>query len=328
MQPESWKAKKTRQDFCPNIRGPADPGLHLIEILIQSGGQPSVTSTIPDLSDNGIEVASLLEQQLLSNHIDVPMLPDVASRVLHLSNDPDSDAQQLANLIQSDQALAGHVMRIANSAAYTPNASMVSLQQAVARLGMDLIAEIAIAASLNSRLFKAPGFEKRMDAIWQHALCAAFWGKEIARAAKQNVEASFLCGLLHSIGRPAVLQCIADLEAKHEAALSPDENRLLEDRYHVDYGVAIVEKWEMPVIVRESVKYYLNYGEAENKAEQAMVVYAAAKAAQVTLWPEEFSAEQLKLDEVFADLNLYEDEIEGVLDREDVVKAGVEAIRA
>lgn len=286
-----------------------------------------MTNSNPNLSDNGIEVASLLEQQLLSHHIDVPMLPDVASRVLSLSNDPDSDAQQLANLIQSDQALAGHVMRIANSAAYTPNASMVSLQQAVARLGMDLIAEIAIAASLNSKLFKAPGYEKRMDAIWNHALCTAFWGKEIARKAKQNVEASFLCGLLHSIGRPAVLQCIADLEAKHEAALPPDETRVLEDQYHVDYGVAIVEKWEMPVIVQESVKYYLNYDEADNKAEQAMVVYAASKAAMVSLWPDEFSFEQLKLDDVFADLNLYEDEIEQLIDREDVVKAGVEAMR-
>jgi len=287
-----------------------------------------VTSSALNLSDNGIEVASLLEQQLLSHHVDVPILPDVASRVLNLSNDPDSDAQQLANLIQSDQSLAGHVMRIANSAAYTPNASMVSLQQAVARLGMDLISEIAIAASLNSKLFKAPGYEKRMDMIWAHALCSAFWGKEIARAAKQNVEASFLCSLLHSIGRPAVLQCIADLAAKHEAELSDEEVQLLEDHYHVEYGVEIVSKWEMPAIVQESVKYYLDYNAADNKAEQAMVVYAASKAANATLWPEEYSADQLKLDEVFADLNLYEDEINVLFDKEDVVKKGVEAIRA
>jgi len=287
----------------------------------------SVTSPNINLSDDGVEVAALLEQQLLSHHVDVPMLPDVATRVLNLSNDPDSDAQQLANLIQSDQSLAGHVMRIANSAAYTPNASMVSLQQAVARLGMTLIAEIAIAASLNSKMFKAPGFEQRIDDVWRHALCSAFWGKEIARAAKQNVEASFLCGLLHSIGRPAVMQCIADLATKQEATLSDDENRTLEDQYHVDYGVEIVEKWDMPVIVKESVKYYLNYQEAENKAEQAMVVYAAAKAANATLWPDEFSKEQLKLDEVFADLNLYEDEIEALFEKEEAVLAGVEAMR-
>ena len=88
-----------------------------------------------------------------------------------------------------------------------------------------------------------------------------------------------------------------------------------------------MSKWEMPVIVQESVKYYLDYNAADNKAEQAMVVYAAAKAAESTLWPEEFSVDQLKLNDVFADLNLYEDEIEVLFDKEDVVKKGVEAIR-
>ena len=104
---------------------------------------------ISDLSPEAQSIASHLDS-LTENQIEVPMLPDVANQVLVLSNDPDSDAAQLAKLIQSDQSLAGHVMRIANSAAYTPNASMVSLQQAVARLGMNLITEIALAASLNN----------------------------------------------------------------------------------------------------------------------------------------------------------------------------------
>lgn len=279
------------------------------------------------LSEDGIEVASLLEQQLLTNHVELPMLPDVASQVLRLSNDEDSDASQLAKLIQSDQALAGHVMRIANSAAYTPNASMVSLQQAIARLGMSLIAEIAIAASLNSKLFKAPGFESRFDEIWRHALFSAFWGKEIARAAKQNVEASFLCGLLHSIGRPAVLQCIADLSSKKEAVLSDEEVRLLEDEYHVPFGTAIVEKWEMPATVTDTVKHYLDYAEAELKADQAMVAYASSKAAEASMELEEYSFESLRDDAVFADLNLYTDEVDTLFEQEDKVKTSVEAMR-
>lgn len=279
------------------------------------------------LSDNGIEVASLLEQQLLSHHVDVPILPDVASRVLQLSNDPDSDAAQLAQLIQSDQALAGHVMRIANSAAYTPNASMVSLQQAVARLGMNLITEIALAASLNTKLFRAPGYEQRIAEIWVHALCSALWGKEIARVAKQNVEASFLCGLLHSMGRPAVLQCISDLEQKQEAILPPDECLKLEDHYHMPFGVEIAEKWEMPTLVCEAVGHYLDYNQAEHKQEQAMVVYAANRAALVTLWPDEYSWDDLKEDEVFAHLNLYQDEIEQFWGQKDRVIDALEAMR-
>lgn len=279
------------------------------------------------LSDNGIEVASLLEQQLLSHHVDVPILPDVASRVLHMSDDPDSDAAQLAKLIQSDQALAGHVMRIANSAAYTPNASMVSLQQAVARLGMNLITEIALAASLNTKLFRAPGYEERIAEIWAHALCSALWGKEIARVAKQNVEASFLCGLLHSMGRPAVLQCVSDLEQNQEAILPPDECRKLEDFYHVPFGVEIAEKWEMPTLVCEAVGHYLDYNQAEHKQDQAMVVYAANRAALATLWPDEYSWDDLKEDEVFAHLNLYQDEIEQIWAQQDRVIEALEAMR-
>ena len=84
------------------------------------------TGAYAELSSNGQALATYLEQLVDGKKIEVPMLPEVASRVLALSNDPDSDAAQLANLIQGDQALAGHVMRIANSAAYTPNASMVS----------------------------------------------------------------------------------------------------------------------------------------------------------------------------------------------------------
>jgi len=287
-----------------------------------------VTDLNGKLSDNGIEVASLLEQQLISKQVDVPLLPDVASRVLSLSSDPDSDAAQLAKLIQSDQALAGHVMRIANSAAYTPNASMVSLQQAIARLGMNLITEIALAASVNAKLFKAPGFESRIAEIWSHALCTALWGKEISRASKKNVEASFLCGLLHSIGRPAILQCLAELEVKHEATLDQDEARLLEDHYHVAFGEAIVERWGMPVIVQQSVKYYLNYQESETNSEQATVIHAASKVAEQMLWPKDGEdLTSLKEDSVFADLNLYADEIDMLFEKEDVVKAGLEAMR-
>ncbi len=38
------------------------------------------------------------------------MLPEVANKALSLAQDPNSDASEMAQLIQSDQSLAGHVM--------------------------------------------------------------------------------------------------------------------------------------------------------------------------------------------------------------------------
>jgi HD-like signal output (HDOD) protein len=282
------------------------------------------------LSQTAQAIAACLSRQLADRNFDMPMLPDVASRVLALSNDPDSDAAQLARLIQGDPALSGHVMRIANSAAYTPNASMVSLQQAIARLGMALITEIALAASLNSKLFKAPLFKDRLIAIWDHALASALWGKEVARISKKNVEASFLCGLLHSIGRPVVLQSISEQLETSGETLSQQEARILEDQFHIAYGVVIVENWQMPVIVQEAVQYYQHYDQAKHHRDQAMIIHAADKLAEDTLACRSKGICELQLvldDEVFAALNLYADEIEKLKEQKDKVLAGMEAMR-
>ena len=285
------------------------------------------TGAYAELSPQGQELATSLESLVGERKIEVPMLPEVASRVLALSNDPDSDAAQLATLIQGDQALAGHVMRIANSAAYTPNASMVSLQQAIARLGMGVITEISLVASLNSKMFNAPNFKGRIAEIWAHALCTALWGKEVARTSKRNVEASFLCGLLHSIGRPVVLQSISDYAQENQLSISNEEALVLEQLFHVAFGVVVVEKWGMPTIVQESVRHYQYYAESKHSVEQAMVINAAAQLASEMLTSVESDYDEVLSGTVFADLNLYEDDIETLKLKEETIISGLEAMR-
>ncbi len=290
----------------------------------------SKSQDLTSLSPAGQKVELLLTELLSTKSFEVPMLPSVAGRVLALSNDPDSDAAQLAKLIQGDHGLSAHVMRIANSAAYTPNASMVSLQQAIARLGMALITEIALAASINSKMFKAPQFDKRLTHIWDHALVTAHWGKEVARISKKNVEASFLCGLLHSIGRPVVLQSISEYLTEGGEAVGEDELALLEEHFHIPFGAVIVENWKMPSIVQESVQYYQDYLQAKTHRDQATVIHASAKLAHDTLTSKvggECHIDEVLADEVFAALNLYADEIEKLKLQKDKVIAGMEAMR-
>ncbi len=285
-----------------------------------------MSDLISQLSPDGQAINAYL-QGLSDDQIEVPMLPDVANQVLALSNDPDSDAAQLAKLIQGDQSLAGHVMRIANSAAYTPNASMVSLQQAIARLGMSLITEIALAASLNTKLFKAPDFETRIAEIWDHALCTALWGKEVARVSKKNVEAAFLCGLLHSISKPVILQMIYDYCQQNGKAISLDDALLIETIQAPRFASVILAQWKMPLIVQESVLHYENYKEAGTHRDAAAVTQGAVHLATASL-SEDAEFDSVLSAEVFADLNLYDDDIERLSDQADRIKTGLEALRS
>jgi HD-like signal output (HDOD) protein len=272
-----------------------------------------------ELSIEGQRIAQMLASLIESKLIDVPMLPEVANKALILSQDPESDASAMAKLVQSDQSLAGHVMRIANSVAYTPLTNLVSLQQAVARLGMGIISEIALSASIGAKLFKTPGHEQHIAAQWQHALATGLWAKEVARQTRSNVEVAFLAGLLHSIGRPASLQTILNLAKQQNVSLSHDEILALEDRYQHQTSSMLVNSWKMPTLVIEAIEHYPGYAEAPTAAMQAAQVNAAIQYATHMLNPEQLDRDTLLALPVLEVLNIYQDEAEKLLDKSQAI---------
>ena len=273
-----------------------------------------MTEAAQTFSASSESVASVVEACIKDGQLEVPMLPKVTGRVVALSNDPDSDASQLAKLIQSDQSLAGHVMRIANSAAYSSQSSMVSLQQAITRLGMNLISEIALSASIGAKMLNTPGFETHVDEIWRHALATALWSKEIARIIRRNVEATFLCGLLHSIGRPVTLQYVVEIASDQGVSMSREQVLELEDRYQQRVGTVVANRWEMPAVVCEAIRHFGDYKNASQGQEQCKIVCAAAEFATHMLFPDRLTDEMLVTLPVLADLNLYQDEVKQLLD--------------
>ena len=152
-----------------------------------------------------------LAQKFEKGEVELPLLPQVASRVMALTSDPNADAAKLSSLIHQDQALAAHVLRIANSPAYISRSPIVSLQHAVAMLGINLLSEIAFTASLKSGAFQVPGYEEQVKLLWQHSLASGAFAKEVARIRRVNVESAYLCGLLHGVGKPVVLRTAATL---------------------------------------------------------------------------------------------------------------------
>ena len=283
----------------------------------------NVSSALPESKS----VEESLKQAILEGFVEVPMLPEVANRALSLAQDPEASARQMADLIQGDQSLAGHVMRIANSVAYTPLANLVSLQQAVSRLGMNVISEIALTAVVGAKLFNTPGYEDYVEFNWQHALATSLWSKEIAREAGINVEASFLAGLLHSIGRPAVLQTLLDITRQQGKSLTPEEVYRLENKYSQPVTELVVTRWAMPPQVIASIRPYDALEADSDEAKIAAVVHAGSRFATYML---DIAAEDDK--ETLMDLAALEvlglepAQIEKILDLEDIIQQRVNGL--
>ena len=115
-------------------------------------------------------------------------LPRVCAQLAQLTAQQATDAAQLARLIQSDPALAGEIMRVANSPALRPRSTIVSLQQAVSWLGVAEVRNIAMAVMLRGEVFVAPGHEPQSEELWREAWLAGLWAKQIARERRRHVE--------------------------------------------------------------------------------------------------------------------------------------------
>ncbi len=278
------------------------------------------------LSSQAQLMADPLEHLINRGGIEVPMLPEVANKALLLAQNPDSDASEMAQLIQSDQSLAGHVMRIANSAAYTPMSNLVSLQQAIARLGMGVISEIALTAAIGAKMFDTPGYEKYVAGVWHHALATSLWAKEIARHSRSNVEVAFLAGLLHSIGRPAILQTIIELAKQQQVELIEEDVHQLENIYSHRVSEAVVNLWKMPRLVIEAVSAYTDYNNTLTSNVQAAQVTIGARFATHMLTPELLDKETLFVLPDLSTLNLYQDEVDKLLSQTAAIRARLEGL--
>jgi putative nucleotidyltransferase with HDIG domain len=272
------------------------------------------------------QLEQALVQKIKTGDVELPLLPQAASQVMALASDPSADAAKLSSLIHQDQALAAHVLRIANSPAYMPRSPVVSLQHAVAMLGITLLSEIAFTASLKSGAFKVPGYEDDVKQLWRHSLASGAFAKEVARMRRVNVESAYLCGLLHTIGKPVVLRTATTLASQQRIALEKPVLSGWMAGYHTEVGAMIADKWGLPKQVAVAIQYYGDYDHATEFRQECLLTCVADRLASHLLTPDEMPEDTLRDHSVFAELNLYFQDIDKLLLTKDQVLTIVNAM--
>jgi putative nucleotidyltransferase with HDIG domain len=272
------------------------------------------------------QLEQALVQKIKTGDVELPLLPQAASQVMALASDPSADAAKLSSLIHQDQALAAHVLRIANSPAYMPRSPVVSLQHAVAMLGITLLSEIAFTASLKSGAFKVPGYEDDVKQLWRHSLASGAFAKEVARMRRVNVESAYLCGLLHAIGKPVVLRTATTLASQQRIALEKPVLSGWMAGYHTEVGAMIADKWGLPKQVAVAIQYHGDYDHATEFRQECLLTCVANRLASHLLTPDEMPEDTLRDHSVFAELNLYPQDIDKLLLTKDQVLTIVNAM--
>lgn len=262
------------------------------------------------------EIADLIDRKALK----LPVLPEIPSRVLAMTTNPEMSITELSDLIHRDQALAGHVLRISNSAAYAGTRQIASLTQAIARLGARLVGDIAFSISLQSEVFHIKGFEKMVSRMWKHALAAGLFGKEIARVRRKNVEGQYLCGLLHAVGKPVILQAAIGLQDDLQIELDKETAEILVEDFHSSVGSILTFSWGLPDQVSKACLYYLTYEEAPTYKQEITATYLSSRLAELLDTTNPADIDEIAEDPAFQAINLYPEDIERLLGKKDEVQ--------
>ncbi len=286
----------------------------------------TLTTPVSTPQAEGDLLRARLTAQLEHDSLNLPLLPVVAHQVLQLSGDPNADVNKLSSLIQQDQALAGQILRIANSPAYLPRSPIVSLQQAVAWLGMNMLAGLAFSVSVQSGVFTITGYEKEIRQLWSQALATGLYGKEIARRLRHNVENAFLCGLLHTIGKPIVLHLFLSSHVSHERSPAWIMLEPIIQELHISAGAKLAEAWKLPESVQEAIRFYPDdrYHQATLPTKGAIITCLADHLANYVLGTSSLDDEALRALPVIHDLNFYPDDVDALLELREGIQQSVE----
>ncbi len=267
-----------------------------------------------------------LETKIQQGQLDLPMLPKVAGAVVSMTQDENSDMEGLANLIQGDPALATRVMKIANSPGYRGVNPMTSLQQAIARLGMVTIAEVALAASVGAKVFNVKGFNSELTLLWKHSNACSQWAKEIARLVRRNVESAFMCGLLHQIGKPVALQALVDLQSELDQQLEKQDLLALVDEFYIQVGSALGNSWQLPEAVIQSIEHHQDYHNTQSFGHEVLGTAGASFLADQLMQNKEIELVAALENDALAELNLFEDDIQKLVAKAPAILDQVEAM--
>jgi HD-like signal output (HDOD) protein len=223
----------------------------------------------PNASGATFDVEAEIVSLISKDAVKVPPYPAVAIRLGEFVRREDYSLQDIINVVSADQALAAEVIRCANSALYG-RGEVTSLQQAVKRVGANEVVRLALVSGLAAATRAAGGLISLKRRVWQDGVASAVICQVLARGRGLKSDDAFLCGLLHDFGWVLGLATLEEILHQHPEVAARDEQswRALVDRLHIELGMVLAARWNLPELFSDAISLH-------HEADYAQSAHAA-----------------------------------------------------
>lgn len=260
----------TKMSFpCPSCK-------EIIEIIMDAKHPIKAQST-----DKGLMTGDKLKKSIMRTVSDLPPMPQVAQKARKITADEKSSFKDLAKVIETDQAIATRVLKLANSSFYGQAGNVTSLKQASVVLGMKTLNELLTLACAGSLLGpKLKGYGLDSGDLWMHSLATAGCAKMIAEKKYPSLtDDAFSAALIHDCGKlildKYILERLGQFGTEIDEGkpfLKIEQNMLGFD--HAQIAAEVCEKWQIPKNITNAILYHHNPAAARDN-ELVNIVHAA-----------------------------------------------------
>jgi len=182
----------------------------------------------------------------------MPAMPEVATALLRSFDRDDLSLGELGAMVGRDAVLAAKVLRLANSARYSPSRSIATVGDAAACLGLRTLRDLTLSAAMTGAFPQVPGFDRL--AFWRMSLATSCYAQVLAKALDADADVAYLGGLMLRTGQ--LLMTMVNPEAmaevsRHTAELDSQigfEQSFL-GRSHPEVTAELARHWQFPPLL-------------------------------------------------------------------------------
>ncbi len=211
----------------------------------------------------------------------LPPMPEVMGRAIAVLNDGTSGFNEIGEVIETDQALATRVLKIANSAYYSLSVPVSTVKQAAAIMGSQAISDLITVVSTSKMLGKnLTGYRLSSRHIWEHSLACAYASRHIAELkAPTLANDAFNAGLIHDSGLLmldpfiGMLKPVFDEAIKNGNATFCDVEQELFGFTHTEVASLFFRKWNLPKVQTEAIR--LQHTPGDGNSPLAHIIHVA-----------------------------------------------------
>ncbi|MBC3764834.1 HDOD domain-containing protein [Neptunicella marina] len=192
---------------------------------------------------------TILVEKINNDTLVLPTLPAIALKVRKAADDPTVNLNKMGEVIGQDPALSARIMKIANSAYLGRTVKVENLHQAVTRIGLRQIKNIATALAME-QLFvsKNPIVGEYLSKLWDRTVdvtanaMAVFqiYTKQADKNKNLNMDTLTLSALVHNIG---VLPILSEAERHQDVFANPTFLNVAIQKLAGRLGSTILDSW-------------------------------------------------------------------------------------